>query len=179
MILKRLENSRALLLALLFGALVLLVLVASELGGELPNRAGLKPRPYTPDVTGLARKIEALFSPGTLNTLRPATNGVSPFYTTHFQPPPPPPAPPPAPTPTPTSVKIRLTYQGLYQSAGGEKKAFIKVGEGMVAGVVGAKVVADWSVAEIALRTLILKNPASQTNLLEFNVPKEIEIPNP
>lgn len=182
MILKRLENSRVFSIALLIAALVLLVLAASDLGGELPNRAGLKSRPSPPDATMLSRKIEALFSPATLQALRPATNGASPFYTTHFQPlaAPPPKTPDPTPAPAkPATKKIQLTYQGVYQTAAGEKKAFVKVGDGLVVGTVGAKVVADWAVAEIALRTLILKNTASQTNILNFNVPKEIEIPNP
>lgn len=180
--LRTLENSRVFLIMLLLGALVLVVLVASDLGGELPDRAGLKTRPNPTDATVLVRKIEALFAPATLKRLRPATNGISPFHTTHFQPlaPPPPKTPEPTPTPPkPATKKIQLTYQGVYQTAAGEKKAFVKVGDGLVVGTVGAKVVADWAVADIALRTLTLKNASSQTNILEFNLPKEIEVPNP
>ena len=182
MILRKLENSRVFLIALLLGALVLVVLAASDLGGELPNRAELETHPNPTDATVLARKIEALFAPATMKALRPATNGVSPFYTTHFQPlaPPPPKTPEPTPTPPkPAKIKMQLIYQGVYQTAAGEKKAFVKVGDGLVVGTVGAKVMADWAVADIALRTLTLKNAGSQTNILEFNVPKEIEVPNP
>lgn len=179
MILRLLENSRVFLVALLIGALVLLVMTASELGGELPNRAELKSRPNPMDVTVMVRKIETLFAPATLTSLRPVTNGVSPFYTTHFQPPGPPPKAPDSASTNSATKKIQLTYQGVYQTAAGEKKAFVKVGDKTVVGSVGAKIVSDWTVAEIALRTLILKNAAAQTNLLEFNMPKEIEVPNP
>lgn len=179
MIRQFLENSRALQVAFLIGALALLGLVASDLGGEMPNRAALKNRPNPTDVTELGRKMETLFSPDTLGAARPGTNGVSPFYTTHFQPP-----APPAKTPEPvaakaTTKKIQVIFQGVYETASGEKKAFIKVGDGLKVGAAGLNVVADWAVAEITLRTLTLKSAANQTNLLEFNVPKEIEVPNP
>jgi len=180
MMLRILENSKLFLIVLLLGALVLLTLAAYDLGGELPNRGEPKRHPNPPEATVVVGIIEALFSPVTLAALRPATNGVSPFYTTYFQPPPVPAPQPPTPTPPPpTTKKIPLTYQGVYQTAGGEKKAFVKVGEGLFVGPVGAKVVADLVVADIALRTLTLKNAASQTNILQFNVQKEIEIPVP
>ena len=177
MIFKKLENSRAFLALLLIGTLVLLALVASDLGGELPNRTELKSRSNAADVAGLVRKMETTISPATFMAIRAATNGASLFYTTHFQPP----APPPKKTETapPPAAKKQLTYQGVYQTANGEKKAFIKVGDTLVVGTVGAKVVSDWAIAEITLRTLTLKNAAAQTNILEFKVPKEIEAPKP
>lgn len=179
MSLRRLENSRTFLVLVLIGTIVLLALAASDLGGKLPDRAALRGRSAPTDVTALVRKSEALFAPATLKTMRSATNGVSPFYTTHFQPPTAPPKTTPEPTPKPAAKKVQLTYQGVYETAEGEKKAFVKVGDGLMVGTNGAKVVADWTVIDIALRTLTLKNEASATNILEFNVPKEIEVPNP
>ena len=177
--LRLLENSKLFLTVLMLGTLVLLALAARDLGGELPNRVESKRRPNPPDAAVLVGKIDALFLPATFSALRPATNAVSLFYTTYFQPLYAPPAQPPAPTPAPTTKKIPLTYQGVYETAGGDKKAFVKVGEGFFVGPVGAKVVADLVVADIALRTLTLKNAASQTNILHFNVVKEIEVPAP
>ena len=177
--LKFLENSKLVSTALLLGTLVLLAQAVFDLGGQLPNRAALKRHSNPPDATALVGKIEALFSPATLVALRPATNGVNPFYTTYFQPPPPPPKPVTPTPPASTTKKVQLTYQGVYQTAAGEKKAFVKVGDGLFVGPVGAKVVADLVVADIALRTLTLKNAASQTNILQFNVQKEIEVPAP
>ena len=176
MILRRLENSRTFSIALLVGAFLLLVLALSDLGGELRERAELKSRSVPLNAMVLARKMELLFNPAAIQAFRPATNGLPIVYTMHFQPPPPPPAP--APPPAPTMKKVQLTFQGVYQTADGVKKAFIKVGEELVVGALGAKVVADWAVAEIALRTLTLKDAASQTNILEFSVAKEIEVPN-
>ncbi len=184
MMLRILENSKLFLTALMFGTLVLLALAVNDLGGELPHRAESKRRANPPDAAVLVGKIEALFSPATFSALRPATpqarGAASLFYTTYFEPPPAPPAQPPTPTPPPpTTKKIPLTYQGVYETAGGDKKAFVKVGEGLFVGPVGAKVVADLVVADIGLRTLTLKNAASQTNILQFNVVKEIEVPAP
>lgn len=174
---KILENSKWFSIVLLLGTLVLFALTVFELGGQMPNRVALQQRHSPPDATILVGKIEALFSPATVAAMRPPTNGVNPFYTTYFQPPPQPPKPVPPIVPPPTTKKVQLIYQGVYQSAAGEKKAFIKVGDELFVGPVGSNVVADLVVADIALRTLILKNAASQTNLLQFNVPKEIEVP--
>jgi hypothetical protein len=176
--LKILENSKVFLIVLLLGTLVLLTLATHDLGGELPKRVESKRRAKPPDAAVLVGKIEALLSPATFSALRPATNAVSPFYTTYFQPPPAPPAQPVTPAPPATAKKIPLTYQGMME-AGGGKRAFVKVGEGLFVGPVGAKVVADLVVSDIALRTLTLKNAASQTNILQFNVVKEIEVPAP
>ncbi|MBI3851097.1 MAG: hypothetical protein HY298_12595 [Verrucomicrobia bacterium] len=175
---RALENSKWFSTVLLLGALVLLAVAVLNLGGQLNYRPELKRRATSPNATVLVGKIEALFSPATLAACRPATNSVNPFYTTYFQPPPTPPKPAtPTPAPSPTK-KILLTYQGVYQTAGGEKKAFVKVGDTLFVGPVGSNVVADLAVVDIALRTLTLKNAASQTNLLQFNVPKEVEVPN-
>ena len=177
--LRFLENSRWFSAAVLLGTLVLLTLAVFDLGGDLQHRAELKRRANPPDAILLVGKIEALFSPATLVAMRPATNGVNAFYTTHFQPPPAPPKPPDPTPPPPAPKKIQLTYQGVYQTAGGKKKAFVKVGDGLFVGPVGAKVAADLVVAEITVRTLILKNASSQTNILEFNVKKDVEVPSP
>jgi len=41
----------------------------------------------------------------------------------------------------------------------------------------GAKVVADHAIKDIAIRTLTLTNAAGQTNLLEFNVKRALDVP--
>lgn len=176
MSLKKLEDSRAFLVALFAAAFVLLVVAALGLGGKLPVRSPLKGRPNSTDVPKLVQRMETLFAPATLTSLRPATNGPSPFYTTHFQPATPPTA---KPAPAPAAKKIQLTFQGLYQSSAGEKRAFVKVGNDVIVGTVGTKVFGDWNIADIALRDLTLKNAAAQTNVLQFNVSKEFDLPNP
>jgi hypothetical protein len=178
-ILKKLENSHAFLAAILVGGLTLLVLVVSDLGGKLPNRTELKSRSNSTDVAMLVHKMEATISPATLAASHLTTNGVSPFYTTHFQPPAPPTKTPGPVAAKPSPKKIQLVFQGVYQTAAGEKKAFVKVGDAVVVGTVGTKVVSDWTISEITLRTLTLKNAVAQTNILEFKVAKEIEDSKP
>ena len=173
--LKILENSKWFSIVLFLGTLVLFALTVFELGGQVPNRPALNRRPNSPDATILVGKIEALFSPALVGAMRPPTNGVGLFYTTYFQPPPQPPQPVIPTVPPPTTKKIQLTYQGFIGE--GDRRAFIRVGDGLFFGPVGSNVVADFVVSDIALRALILKNAASQTNLLQFNVPKEIEVP--
>ncbi len=174
---KLLENSKWFPVVVLWGALALFALAVFERGGELPRRNESSHHSNPPETTVLVGKISSLFSPAVMTAMRPPTNGVNPFYTTYFQPPPPPPKPVTPAPPPPTTRKIQLTYQGVYETAAGMKKAFVKVGDSLFVGSVGSNVVADLVVADIALGALILKNVASQTNLLQFNVPKEIEVP--
>ena len=177
MMLKLLENSKWFPVVVLLGALALFALAVLELGGELPGHIDSRRQPNLPDATILVGKIDNLFSSAVVNAMRPPSNGVNPFYTTYFQPPPPQPKPVAPTPPPPTTKKIQLTFQGVYETAAGEKKAFVKVGDGLFVGSVGSNVVADLVVGEISLRSLLLKNAAAQTNLLQFNVPKEIEVP--
>ncbi len=176
--LKPLINSRFFFAILLIAAATLLVFAITDLGGNLPDRAEIKRQNHPPDFTNVVEKIEGLFATETLTALRPVTNAVNPFYTTHFQPPPAPAPAPVAPTPPPaTTKKVSIVYQGVYETAAGVKKAFIKVDQQLVVGDLGAKVVADWVVDAIDRRTLTLKNAASETNMFQFNVAKEVEIP--
>lgn len=176
--LKPLIYSRFFFVILLITALALLVLALNHLGGDLPPRAEVKRQNNPSDFTNVVEKIEGLFATETLIALRPATNTVSPFYTTHFQPPPAPAPEPVAPAPPPsTTKKVSVVYQGVYETAAGDKKAFVKVDQQLVVGNIGTKVVADWTVDTIDRRTLTLKNAVSETNIFQFNVPKEVEIP--
>ncbi len=47
----------------------------------------------------------------------------------------------------------------------------------LVVGPAGSKVVADLVVMNIALRSVTLTNSTAQTNVLEFNARKEVEVP--
>jgi hypothetical protein len=53
----------------------------------------------------------------------------------------------------------------------------VRVGTNSLVFVAGARVVADHGILDIAQRTLILTNTAGQTNVLEFNIPKVLEVP--
>ena len=159
------------------GLLVLLVPICADLGGALPEPPTARPRTaLTPPVRPVA-KIAELFSAASLGRLAPSTNAANPFYTTYFQPPPPPPPPPVAPKPT--TRKISLVYQGFYQTAAGLKKAFVQADDRLLVEAVGNPIIGDLVVIDIGLRALTLKNSAARTNVLEFNIKQEVEIPAP
>lgn len=167
-----LVKDRWLTAALQTGLVILLVLILKDWGGQLPAFPNLKGRHVPLSQSVPVGKIEALFSAASLAQMMPATNAANPFFTSHFQPPPAPPPPPPA-----TTRKVELIYQGFFQVESGAKNAFIKAGDSLVTGPVGTKVVADWVLASIELNTVLLTNNAAQTNLLQFNAKKEVEIP--
>ncbi len=103
--------------------------------------------------------------------LEPATNTANPFFTKHFIPPP---APPP---PAPTTRKIELTYLGFYTSDGSKKQVIVKLADAHLVTPLGAKVTANLFATEATAMSLTLTNSTSQTNLLQLNVKKELEVP--
>ena len=82
---------------------------------------------------------------------------------------------PPA-VPAATTKKVSLTYQGFFETADGLKLAFVKLADSQVIGTNGAPVVVDYVIAEFDLKTITIRN-ATRTNVLNFNIPTEIEVP--
>jgi hypothetical protein len=162
-----LERDHWLAVVLLGGLATLLTFAAMSLGGSLPVLPKPNRRPANAAPAIPVGSVNALFAPPTLAQLAPPANMVSPFYTTYYQP----------PTPAaPTTRKVALTYQGFVETADGQRRAFLKVDETLCVGPVGSKVVADLVVMDIGMRKLVLTNLA-QTNVLEFNARKELEVP--
>ena len=118
-------------------------------------------------------KLVNLFSPGIWPSSLADTNQLNPFFTRHFVPLQAPPPPPP------TTKKIEVTYQGFYQPVEGAKHVIAKVGEAYVDSVVGTRLTANLFAAEATMQALTLTNSAAQTNLLQLNTKKEIEVPIP
>jgi hypothetical protein len=164
-----LSKNHWVVLSILVLLLALLIAATRDAGSHFPNLPRFQNRAGSVSNAIPIAKAEELYSISTFKQLVPSTNAASPFYTTYFQPQP--------PVKAPTTRKIELTYQGYYQNAGGLKQAFVKVGDKVSIGAVGAKITGDLAVAEISNRLLTLKNSASQTNVLEFNKKKEVEIP--
>lgn len=144
----------------------LLVLAWRDTAGRLPE---LRPLPRTArgtsEVATALRTLE-LFQPEALAPRTLVTNRPDPFATLHFQPPPPPPKRP-----------VDITYQGSYQTSGGELKAFLLVGGATFVRTPGMSVTGDLAVASVTVRQLTLTNTAGATNVLDFNVKKTLEIP--
>ena len=151
---------------LLAGLIVLMVAVFSGFGGRLPP---LRLLPAARDNGGpllLEQSFQGLFATSSIPSLAVPTNAINPFYTLHFQPPPPPP-----------TKKVQLLYVGCVVSSTGLHQAYVRLGDTLMILTNGAKVVADHTVQAIAVKSVSLTNAAGQTNVLEFNAPKALEVP--
>jgi hypothetical protein len=187
--LKELLENRWVAILLLASLAVLLAMVATDLGRKLPHLPRLNYESTLPSDAIPVSRIEKLVSSSETAKWGIVANHQHAFYTKYFEPlPAPPPATVPAPAPalepvkpspppTPVTMKVPLIYQGVYQTSDGQKKAFVMLEKKLSVLSPGTKVVADWSIAEISLRTLTLTNSAAQTNILPFNSSKELEIP--
>jgi len=150
---------------------LLIYLSASNLGGKAPpysesESSGAPSQPLPP-----VGKLAPLLGTGIWPKSVMDTNAISPFFTRHF-------IPPPAPTPPPpTTKKIELTYQGFYQTAEGPKQTIIKMGDSFLINSPGSKVTANLFIAEATMQSLTLTNTSQQTNILNLNTKKEIEVP--
>ena len=182
-ILNRFSSNRWIAAALLAGAVLLLALVALTFDRRSAPLAPLHHRPDPVDRLVPVSRVEHLSASLSAPALRFLTNGAHPFHTLHFKPPPPPPqaepTPPPAPAPPPPPPprKVVLVYNGVYQTAEGQSRAFLKVDDQLSVLPLGGKVVKDWLVSEIGRQKLTLTNSAAQMTVLEFNREKTIEVP--
>jgi hypothetical protein len=166
MILRFIQRNFWIAAAVLIGSIVLLALTISHLGGRVP---ALKPFGRPAGGTNerpTLKQVEGWFQAASLTRLIAQTGSPNPFFTLHFQPPPP-----------PTTRKVELTYHGNITPSTGSRRAFVRVDTNSMVFTNGARVVADHAIQEIALRTLILTNAAGQTNVLEFNIKRVLEVP--
>ena len=153
---------------------LLLYLAVTHLGGKAPPlREGDSFSPPQQSLAPVA-KLDSLFSPGVWPKPLADTNALDPFFTRYFTPPPTPAPPPPPP---PTTRKIELTYLGYYQTTNGPKHVVVKLSDALLVSAVGGRLASNLYVAQVTMQTLMLTNPAAQTNLLNVNVKKEIEVP--
>jgi len=153
------------------GAWLLLGLAFSQLGADAPNFNDRETGSSSPQTAVPVANLDSLFIVFPPSASQTNTNQLNPFFTTYFAPAPQPPAPPP------TTRKIELTYLGFYQSDHGPKTAMVKLADGFVTSSIGSKLASNLYVAQLTMQTLLLTNPAAQTNLLTVNTKKEIEVP--
>jgi hypothetical protein len=164
-------------------ALVLIVLMgllgwglARELfrGKEAGNRA--RPAARTAPVPLVPVELAAaLQERSSLAGLVPPLDQPGAFHTTHFVPPPPGPTPPP-PAPAATQ-KLEMVYQGFFETAGGERRAFVRIADKSIVAGPGMALAGGLSVAAVAHKTLTLTNVAGETAVLDFNTRKALEVP--
>jgi len=161
--LKSVQRDRWIAGLLLIGLVTLFVWVVRDLGVEIPAFPARENHQGAATVA-VARldALEALFRVPQLGV-----GTTTPFATTYFQPPPAKPL---------TTRKVDLTYLGYIESAAGEKRAYVRVGDQVFIGPVGSNVVANLAVVEIARNQLTLVSP-TQTNTLAFQAQKQVEVP--
>jgi hypothetical protein len=164
-----LERRLWLSLLVVAGLAVLLLAAALRLGGGVPPLSPLRERPRTMRRALPEAPVAQWFSVPLLTRPVVGSNIADIVYTLHFQPPPPPPPPP--------TKKVELLFQGWYLASTGERRAYVKLGDALLTLTNGAKVVADHAIKDIGMRALTLTNAAGQTNVLEFNVKKGIDVP--
>ena len=171
--------NRWLAIAVLMVLVVLVGILLPKIGGDLPALSPLDARPRAVDEFKLIRKAEALAQPGIWTTVAGGTNSAAanPFFTAYFQPRPQPAPVIPAKPAAPATRKVELVYQGLYETADGRRQAFVKNGDALMVVPIGARVVADFMIASIDVRTLTLTNAAGKTNLIQFNQKATVEVP--
>lgn len=167
--LKGLKRDRWIASLLLVGLLVLLLLVLRDYGVGLPRFPQPQRHPDTAMFPLSDQSWEEMLANAAVPRLH-ATNAISPFFTTHFQPPKP---------PAPTTRLVNMIYQGYFQSTDGDKQAFVRVDDVDRTIALGQALIADLAVSAIQTRTLTLTNSAARTNLLEFNQSVSVEVPVP
>jgi len=153
------------------GLWLLVYFAAVGLGGKAPafrEADGTLPPPPSPAPVA---KLDLLFSDHIWPDLEPATNALNAVYTKHFIPPPAPPPPPP------TTRKIELTYLGYYEADGSAKTVVARMADAFLVTPLGTKLTANLFAADATMQSLTLTNPAAQTNMLELNKKKQLEVP--
>jgi hypothetical protein len=156
---------------ILAAALVVLVMLVPDFGGKLPDRPRFD-SPTTPVVVGPTNnRARDLFLPAVFAALQPATNQQSPFFTTYLRPKVPPPPPPVL------TRKVNVTYDGLFITATGQKRAYVVVDGRMGLFPVGAAVVGDLMISNMDRTILTLNRAVTQEVAVPFRTSKEVEIP--
>ena len=147
---------------------LMLYLVLTNAGGHAPafhdGTTGALP---VQNLAPMAR-LDGLFAAARWPKPNSGTNNPNPFFTRYFV---------PAPAPAPTTRKIEVTYQGFYETSDGPKNVVVKVGDAFVIATIGGTVATNLYVAQATMQSLTLTNPSAQTNLLQLNAKKEIEVP--
>ncbi len=170
--LKEIQKDRGLTWLLLVGVAGLLFVVIRDYSTGMPPfpRGSRSSVPLAASIP--VARFPELFTVAQVPRLAAASNQVSVFHTTAFQPAPPPPPPPP-----PTTRKVALTYLGFFELAEGPRRVVVQVGDSVVVGALGSNVVADLAVSQMEFDSLVLTNREGKTNRLEFKKKQTVEVP--
>jgi hypothetical protein len=165
------QRSHLAALGILAVGLLVFLLVVADFGGSMPSMPSFEAK-YVADSLGPSDpRLKELFKPPALARLTLATNLASPFATAYFQPPPPP------PPPVKTTRKASLTYNGLFQTATGEKRAYVVVDGTLALLPLGAPVISDLMISNIQRTALSLRRAGTQEVTIPFRSTHEVEVP--
>lgn len=135
-----------------------------NIGGGIPNKTTL------PEKTNLDPT-----PPKFVNTpaaLRKQNAEASPFFTRHFVM-----AVPPAPQPASPTRKIKIEFQGIYQTVSGKQKAFLKVDSAFKAVALGDVVIANLRLLQMNSNEIAVGADGNTTRRIGFSQSDTFQIP--
>ncbi len=163
-------DKRSMLSALLLAWLAFLAYqIVRNLDGGMPQQPTLSSFQPIGTTVDRGQQIEETFSTGFYREFKPARNMSNPFYSIPFVPPPPP--------DPPTTKLVELLYQGYFASSQGEKKAYVLVGDQLIIGTTGSKVVGQYSMGGISPGALMLRDGAGNEFMVNFNAKTQVVVP--
>lgn len=154
-------------LLLLLG--LVLALAIADLGGQIPQLANYDPRTGPDAHLKPVDQLTNLFNITNWSALTRLTNA-NPFFTTDAQ-----------TTPaekTEPAKKIELAFQGVYQTANGQRLAFLKIGDTLATLPAGTTLEGNLVLSEVGFDAIVVTDPAGQSHQVKFNTKKTFEIPN-
>jgi hypothetical protein len=163
-------RSRSFVIVVHCGLWLLVYLALTGLGGKAPAFLQTQSRSASPQSLLPAARLQRLFAADAWPKTPVQTNSLDPFFTQYFN-------PIKAPAAPPTTRDIEVTYLGYYQTGDGPRRAMFKLGDAILVAQVGSNATANLFVADAAMRTLTLTNPAAQTNLLPLNAKTQLKVP--
>lgn len=163
-------RSRSFVILTHAGLWLLFCLALAGLGGKTSGFREIQSPSASPRNLLPTARLRRLFAGDARPTIPAQTNWLNPFFTWHFN-------PAQAPSPPPTTRDIELTYLGFYQTADGPKKAMVKLGDAILVAGVGSNLTANLFAADASIISLVLTNPAGQTNRLSLNTRTAMKVP--
>ncbi len=148
------------------------VSIIRNIGDSFPNLPSLQTQ-KTPSVDeNIDKRIQSLFTIAAPAALLNQDAEASPFFTHHF-------APIPRDTgdPSTKTQKIKINFQGIYQTVSGEQKAFLQVNGAFKAASVGDIITANLRLVKIDAKAISIRTGKSAQWRIGFQKSGTFEIP--
>ena len=155
----------------LIAGLLLTILAAMRLGGELPDL----PQIRSSNQETSKHPFQSLVNRPDLSKVNrwPAMrNETNPFFTDFFKP-----APKPAPPPKPTTKHVEVLYQGWFESSGKELEAFVTIDNKQFSAGPAGTLGSEFTLLEIHSEFIRLKSKDEKEHRVPFSKMTSLEIP--